>query len=108
MLIGLDCADLVYATEEVRGKPGEPIARLTPLGWTCIWNPGSDYQEVCQTNFAFTYFVKDQIEIETINSTLKQFWEIEDVPSRDVPIVRLEDQLAVKKVENSLSYDNKI
>ena len=73
MLIGLDCADLLYAIQEVRGKPGQPIARLTPLGWTCIGNPGSDYQEVCQTNFAFTYFVKDQTEIETINLTLKQF-----------------------------------
>ena len=31
MLIGLDCADLLYAIEERRGGPGEPIARLTPL-----------------------------------------------------------------------------
>ena len=77
MLIGLDCADLLYVIQEVRGKPGEPLARLTLLGWTCIGNPGSDYQEVCQTNFAFTYFVKDQTEIKTINSTLKQFCEIE-------------------------------
>ena len=36
MLLGLDCVDLIYAIQEVRGKPGEPIARLTPLGWTCI------------------------------------------------------------------------
>ena len=36
MLLGLECADLLYAMQEVRGKPGEPIARLTPLGWTCI------------------------------------------------------------------------
>ena len=49
-----------------------------------------------------------QTEIKTINSTLKQFWEIADVPSRYVPTVRLEDQLAIKKVENSLSYDNKM
>ena len=36
VLIGLDCADLHCAIQEVRGRPGEPIARLTPLGWTCI------------------------------------------------------------------------
>lgn len=40
VLIGIDCADLHYALEEIRGRPGEPVARLTPLGWTCIGNPG--------------------------------------------------------------------
>ena len=40
MLLVLDCAYLLYAIQEIRGKPGEFIARLTPLGWTCIWNTG--------------------------------------------------------------------
>ena len=109
MLIGLDCADLLYAKEEVRGRPGDPIARLTPLGWTCIGNTGSDHQEVIHTNFACTYFVKDQSEIEGINKTLKQFWEIEDISSpHETPIIRIEDQLAVKKLENSLTYENQM
>ena len=34
--IGLDCADLHYSFKDIRGKPGQPIARLTPLGWTCV------------------------------------------------------------------------
>ena len=38
MLIGIDHADLHFSLKEVRGKKGEPIARLTPLGWTCIGN----------------------------------------------------------------------
>ena len=71
MLVGLDCADLLYAIQEVRGKPGETIAMLTPLEWTCIGNTGPTSQEVCHTNFAYTYFVKNQSEIEQINSTLK-------------------------------------
>ena len=32
ILIGLDCAGLHCAMQAVRGRPGEPIARLTPLG----------------------------------------------------------------------------
>ena len=32
VLIGLDCLDLHGAIEEVRGRPGEPVARLMPLG----------------------------------------------------------------------------
>ena len=31
LLIGLDQADLLYPIEDVSGKPGEPIVRLTPL-----------------------------------------------------------------------------
>ncbi|MCG8034838.1 MAG: DUF1759 domain-containing protein, partial [Candidatus Thiodiazotropha taylori] len=109
MLLGLDCADLLYAIQEVRGKPGEPIARLTPLGWTCIGNTRAPSQEVCHTNFAYTYFVKNQAEIEQINATLKRFWEIENVQSpHDVPIVRIEEQMAVKKVESTLTFENQM
>ena len=36
MLIGLDCADLHFSLQDVRGKSGQPIARLTLLGWTCV------------------------------------------------------------------------
>lgn len=94
MLLGLDGADLIYAIQEVRGKPGEPTARLTPLGCTCTRYMGSDHQEVCHTNFVYTYFVKHQAGKEKINSTLKQFLEIEDVlPSHNVPIICTEDWL---------------
>ena len=33
-LDSMDQAELLYSLEDVIGKPGEPIARLTPLGWT--------------------------------------------------------------------------
>ena len=36
LLIGSDHADLHCALEEVSGAPGEPVARQTALGWTCI------------------------------------------------------------------------
>ena len=62
-LLGLDCTDLLYAIEEVRGKSGEPIARLTPLGWTCIGNTGQTSQEVCHTDFAYTYFFKIRLKL---------------------------------------------
>jgi len=34
LLIGVDHAELHYPFKDVRGQPGEPVARLTPLGWT--------------------------------------------------------------------------
>ena len=109
MLLGLDCANLLYAIQEARGKPSEPIARLTPLRRTYIWNTGPTSHEICHTNFAYTYFVKSQAGIEQINSTLKQFWEIEsDQSPHDAPIVRIEEQLPMKKVESMLSYENQM
>ena len=35
LLLGADYAHLQLAQEEAIGQPGEPIARCTPLGWTC-------------------------------------------------------------------------
>ena len=34
MLIEVDQADLLYSLKDVKGQPGNPIARLTPLEWT--------------------------------------------------------------------------
>ena len=41
VLIGLDCADLHYSFQDIQGAPGQPVARLTPLGWTCIGPVGN-------------------------------------------------------------------
>ena len=62
-------------------------------------------------NFASTYFVKHQSEIEELNDNIKRFWEIDDAmvvkagDIRDIQIVRTEEKLAMKTVENSFQYD---
>ena len=49
--------------------------------------------------------MKHQVETEKINPMLKQFWEIEDVHSpHSVPIVCTEEKLAIKRVQNTLSF----
>ena len=47
MLIGVDYPDFHFSLKDIRGKPGEPIARLTPLEWTCI---GKYLQQTNKTN----------------------------------------------------------
>lgn len=79
ILIGMDCAELYCSVEEVRGNPGEPIARLTLLRWTCIGNLSPNSRQFLQTNFARTYLDPVQLKIESLNATLQNFWEIEDV-----------------------------
>ena len=112
VLIGLDCADLHCALQKVKGRSGELIARLTPLGWTCIGNPGSGDRTAVQTHFARTYFVKDRAEIEQLNTNLKRFWEIDDMSVartsiiEQKPIVRIEEQSALQKVEYSIQFEN--
>lgn len=71
VLIGLDYSDLHYSYRDIRGNPGEPIARLTPLSWTCIGNP-NDGQE--QTLYNRTYFVHDVENRSHIYSIVKKIW----------------------------------
>ena len=109
ILIGLDCLELHSAIEEVRGRPGEPVARLTPLGWTCIGNPYTSETPRLETHFSCTYFIRGSSEIEELNSNLKRFWEIEEAsPLNPPPIVQMQDQLALRKGENSIQYDGKM
>ena len=98
----------------MRGGPGEPIARLTPLGWTCVGRPGSHPRTALQTNFASTYFVKDQSGIERLNGNLKRFWEIGEsmtVKNDGIgasPVVRTEEKIALKTVKKSMRYENNL
>ena len=39
VLIGQDQIDLHFSKCDVRGHPGEPIARLRPSGWSCVGHP---------------------------------------------------------------------
>ncbi|MCG7868682.1 MAG: hypothetical protein JAY74_20210, partial [Candidatus Thiodiazotropha taylori] len=81
------------------------MARLTPLGWTCIGNPEPVSKSVLQTNFAHTYFVKDVSKIEQLNQNLKKFWETESVSTTlETPIVRIDEQMALSKVKQSVTY----
>ena len=62
-----------------------------------------------QTNFACTYVVKETSEITRLNQKLKKFWKIESTPSpHETPIVRIEEQLALKKVEESITFRNEM
>ncbi len=105
ILIGLDYADLHYSVQDVRGQPNEPIARLTPLGWTCIGIPQDDHLRQ-QTNFNRTYFSRNDHNLEEVDSLLRKFWENENVISVESAPWKMEDQLALKKVEQSLKYEN--
>ena len=60
MLIGIDYAELHYSVRDVREKPGEPVARLPPLGGTCIGAAEVIASGLPQTNFNEAYFLQDR------------------------------------------------
>lgn len=74
ILIGLDYADLHVALDEVAGNLGEPVARLTPLGWTCVGQPCLSARSSARSFFCG----KECNTLSEINMTLRKFWEIEN------------------------------
>lgn len=98
LLIGVDQADLLYSLEDVKGRPGEPIARLTPLGWTCIGNPELQASQA-QTNF--TFLVNDSHEL---NNLVRRFWDVDD--SKEVQIVKPEEKIARDVVAETLIFED--
>ena len=62
-----------------------------------------------QTNFACTYFLRDQSALDRLNENLQMFWEIDEVHTAyETPVIRLEEQLAMRSAENSIAYENQM
>ena len=102
--IGLDHVNLYYSYRDIRGNPGEPIARLTPMGWNCISGSSG---ETLQTNFGRTYFTHGHSTRDEIAPKLYTFCRLESSGiSVDHPVMTLADQTALEKVRSSLRFQN--
>ena len=103
MLIGIDYAEQHFSIRDVPGQPGEPVARLTPLGWTCIGSPKLTGDSVQQTNFNMTYFVHQQEK--ELSSALQKFWEVDSSGSIvEREVLKKEEVLAIKVFESSVQF----
>ena len=98
-LTGVDQADLLYLLADVRGKSGEPIPRLTPLGWTCI-GKSAPQADTIQANFTFLVS-QDSHELNTL---VCPFWDIEE--PKEVQTVRPEEKLAKNTVVETFSFED--
>ena len=97
MLIGVDYPELHLSVQEIQSQPGQPFARLTPLGWTCI---GGD-SVTRSTHFARTYFADNKLEDLT-----QKFWQMEEVHECAVKPMKPEEAVIMKRVENTLTLEN--
>ncbi|KAL4238005.1 hypothetical protein ACF0H5_002716 [Mactra antiquata] len=96
MLIGVDYANLHCALHEITGEPGEPVARLTPLGWTCVGPIES------QNDSTFNTYFQNDMKLE---KTVERFWELENIPAPE-KLCTLEDDKTMKFVENSIKIED--
>jgi hypothetical protein len=108
ILIGINAIEFHSPLEEIPGLQGEPVARRTPLGWTCV-GP-------CQRNIALSevrshrafHIAMKEDEGDNLDCTLQRFWDLESiglVPGKEETSTP-DDLEAEKKVENSLRYVN--
>ena len=99
ILIGADHCDLLLSQDEVVGASGEPIVRLTPLGWTCIGHiPGMNHQRHAH----YTYF-ENNVELCTL---VRKFCDIEE-PNSPVDMVINPDNKAAQHIaDKSLTYED--
>ena len=103
MLIGIDYAELYFSIRDVRGQPGEQVARLTPLGWTCIGSPKLTEGSVQQKNFNVAYFVYQQEK--ELSSVLQKFWEVDSFGSiTERELLKREELSAMKPYESSVQF----
>ena len=103
ILIGSDYPELSLALEERVGEPGEPVARRTPLGWTCIGRvPGYTSRRTA----AHVRKVSCQAIPETIrDEEIRHMWEIdtlgESCPEAELT---LDEKTAIRKAEETIKH----
>ena len=73
LLIGQDCADLLLPDEVKKGRPGEPFAVHTMLGWA-INGPIDPFRYTVKTS----HFVHN---VSALERDLSKLWELEGVNS---------------------------
>jgi len=110
ILLGTDNYHLIYPIQEIIGAVDEPYARRCPLGWTAVGHLGNNHtQSNYNTKMCNTYNLQSvNNEMSTdLNARLKQFWDLDTMgitPSG--PAMSPEEQLALKKVSQSLTYQD--
>ena len=106
ILIGVAHVNPHYSFKDVKGRRGEPVARLTPLGWTCVGPSSTQRSGGLQTNLTHTYFVREQEEnSEEISNLLRRFWEIENyATSTEFHQLTTDEKASLEKLEESIRY----
>lgn len=105
LLIGMDCPELQWSLEEVRGGPGEPFARRTLLGWTIV-GPSvkkSPHQRMTNKSTEVHAILSDVLQKQ-----LERQWNVDfqDLNAPDAESASEDDKRALEIMQNSVSMVN--
>lgn len=100
LLLGSDYPELGICLDEKIGGMGEPIARKTPLGWTCVGRMTSTGRTVKQCNTLSTTRKKST---QLLDEDLRRLWN-QDLVVPERSQWSTDDELAMKKAIESRVY----
>ena len=63
-----------------------------------------EQQENVRINFARTYFVAGQTELNEVNITLRKFWEVDNSGTECLPSLTMRDEAILKKAQQSIKF----
>ena len=93
ILLGIDYPQSHKSINEVKETNGDPVARFTPLGWTCVGQPVTSTTQLI--NFIKTFRVR---EIEDLDYTLRRFWEIKNEGTNAQSLITADEKKSSKIV----------
>ena len=82
MFIKVDYHDFQYSLKDIREKTGQPITRLTPLGWICIGNQNNTTTNWHQNQYTRIYFSSTKGDLGNIGDNIRKFWDAEDISGK--------------------------
>ena len=103
LLIGVDHSELHQSLKEVHGNSGDPVARLTPLGWTCVGSLGDHHSGTRGSETYSSFFAAD--DTTELSRNVKRFWEIEEFGTGDADLLNQEESAALHSLEKTMSHD---
>ena len=107
VLIGVNHAYLHTALEEVHGNDGEPIARRTPLEWTCIGCVNNTNMDGNANHTCFHLINCGKVsESQTkLTQILQKFWEVDFLSdTSEEPVLTKDENKAQEIVLESMEF----
>ena len=107
MLLGADYVDLQCSLQEVKGAAGEPIARKTPLGWTCVGDPVLPSSSSNKNESSHFMLHSQTVEMLDIDRNLRRFWETEEIrPETYSDPFNLKEKTVIENTKESIRYED--
>ncbi|XP_064624611.1 uncharacterized protein LOC135486058 [Lineus longissimus] len=101
MVLGSDYPELGICLEERQGNPGEPIARRTPLGWTCVGKVKTGRARI-GNNLCTS--LRSVTRPSQIDEEMRALWNQDLIENPDVDNFSPDEKKAIAKTKESLRY----